>query len=50
MSFLGPLLAVVGSTFIPKVASWIGKKIAGHPLGNAAQNTLANNVHLKQAF
>lgn len=42
MSFLVPLLASLGSTFIPKAINWIGKKLSGSPLGNVASH-VANN-------
>lgn len=43
MSFLGPILATLGGTFLPKVASWIGKKINGSPLGQVASHVMDNN-------
>lgn len=43
MSFLIPALATLGTTVLPKAISWIGKKISGTFLGNAASSVIKQN-------
>ena len=50
MSFLLPVLGALGSTLLPKAISWIGKKLNGTSLGNAASNIIGRNDHLKRVL
>ena len=43
MAFLLPIIGSLASSVIPYAVSWIGKKIAGTALGNAASHHMAKN-------
>lgn len=49
MSFLGPLISILGGTLIPKAVSWIGKKVMGSPIGNIASHISKNDPYLVKA-
>lgn len=40
MAFLGSILSTIGSAVLPKAINWIGKKISGTALGQAAQGVI----------